>query len=240
MQKDIVLCGKKLRYDLVRKKVKNINLRIKANGEISVSAPRAVPLSMIESFLTEKTDFILRALSHFEKMKETVPKPKQYVSGEVFRVFGEEKTMLLQKGEKNIVTLPEDQLLLTVKDPNDFALKEKTVKKWQEEIYREKILFLCEKIYPSFATHGIAFPEIRFRRMTSRFGSCQPKKGVLTFNTALAEAPISCIEYVIFHEFCHFLHPDHSKRFYAELELHVPDQKEKRRLLNECVRIAKD
>ncbi len=240
MQKEIVLCGKKLRYDLLRKKVKNINLRIKANGEITVSAPRAVPLAVIENFLAEKEDFILRALSRFEKMKETAPKPKRYVSGEIFRVFGEEKTMLLQKGKKNTVTLLEDQLLLTVKDTDDIILKEKTVKKWQEEICREKILFLCEKIYPAFAAHGIAFPEIRFRRMTSRFGSCQPEKGVLTFNTALAEAPISCIEYVIFHEFCHFLHTDHSKSFYQELAIHVPDYKEKRRILNECVRIAKD
>ncbi|MFR4476737.1 MAG: M48 family metallopeptidase [Ruminococcus callidus] len=40
---------------------------------------------------------------------------------------------------------------------------------------------------------------------------------MLTFNLRLLAAPVRCIEYVVIHEFTHFLHPDHSPAFYAEI-----------------------
>jgi len=38
---------------------------------------------------------------------------------------------------------------------------------------------------------------------------------------------------VVYHEFCHFLHPDHSKKFYACLSKFVPDWKERKKRLGE-------
>ena len=67
--------------------------------------------------------------------------------------------------------------------------------------------------------------------MISRWGSCQPKRGSLTFNIALIEAPISCIEYVVVHEFTHFLQPNHSKMFYTQLTMFMPDWMERKKLL---------
>ena len=69
------------------------------------------------------------------------------------------------------------------------------------------------------------FPTIKFRKMKSRWGSCQPQKNILTFNTLLLTKPFESIKYVVIHEFCHFIHPNHSKAFYAELEKHMPDYK---------------
>jgi predicted metal-dependent hydrolase len=58
-----------------------------------------------------------------------------------------------------------------------------------------------------------------------------PKRGILTFNYALVHAPVECIEYVVFHEFTHFAHPDHSKNFYARLSIHIPDYRERKKRL---------
>ncbi len=89
----------------------------------------------------------------------------------------------------------------------------------------------CKKIYPYYEKKGISFPEIRFRKMVSRWGSCNPKKSVVTFNRCLAYAQKECVEYVVYHEFTHFLRADHSKFFYAELEKVCPDWREKRKML---------
>jgi predicted metal-dependent hydrolase len=87
-------------------------------------------------------------------------------------------------------------------------------------------------MYPYFKNYVSEFPQIKFRKMTSRWGSCQPQKNILTFNTLLIETPVECIEYVVAHEFTHFLEANHSKNFYNKLEKIMPDWKQRRNKLN--------
>jgi predicted metal-dependent hydrolase len=67
--------------------------------------------------------------------------------------------------------------------------------------------------------------------MTSRWGSCQPKRGTITLNKRLIETPRSCIEYVVMHEFVHFRQPNHSKNFYDLLGVLMPDWNERKATL---------
>lgn len=70
MEKQIVLNGKNISYELIRKSVKHINLRIRADGSIHVSVNRMVPEREIERFLCEKADWIMKALHRMETEKE--------------------------------------------------------------------------------------------------------------------------------------------------------------------------
>ena len=92
---------------------------------------------------------------------------------------------------------------------------------------------MCREVYPYYEKKGVKYPQIKFRKMKSRWGSCHPTKGILTFNTNLIYAPIECVEYVVLHEFTHFLQANHSPKFYEELEQVCPDYKECRRMLKE-------
>ena len=94
---------------------------------------------------------------------------------------------------------------------------------------------LCGAVYPYFKARGVKYPQIKFRKMVSRWGSCQPTKGILTFNTNLMYAPKECIEYVVAHEFTHFLQANHSDKFYKELEKICPDRKMRQKQLKEIV-----
>lgn len=100
-----------------------------------------------------------------------------------------------------------------------------------EEELKAFILSRCEKYYPHYEKNGIKKPLVRFRSMVSRWGSCNYVKGILTFTTKLMYAPKECVEYVIWHEFTHFLVPNHSKKFYVELEKVCPDWKNCREAL---------
>ena len=100
----------------------------------------------------------------------------------------------------------------------------------QKEI-KEYILSCCEKCHPYYEKHGIKKPVIKFRKMVSQWGSCNYEKGILTFNLNLMYAPKECAEYVVHHEFTHFLVHDHSKSFYTELEKVCPDWKTSREKL---------
>ncbi|MDE7206447.1 MAG: M48 family metallopeptidase, partial [Lachnospiraceae bacterium] len=76
-------------YQLTRKRVKNVNLRIKQDGQVLVSANTRVPVSFIDDFIRQKQDFILSALAKYEEKRELHPDiPKQYVSGESYLLLG--------------------------------------------------------------------------------------------------------------------------------------------------------
>jgi len=180
MIREIKLNNTVIQYDLQCKKVKNINLRIKPDGSIHVSANKRVSQKVIDEFIISKADFILRALERYKNMP--AKELKQYYS--------------------------EDEL-------------------------KELILRLCDKAYPYYEKCGIKYPKIKFRKMVSQWGSCHSQKGILTFNTNLMFAPTECIEYVMWHEFTHFLQPNHSRKFYDELAKVYPDWKECRIKLKE-------
>lgn len=231
MLKEITLNGQKISYDLQRKRVKNLNLRIKADGTVTLSAAPHIPQRVIDEFLLTNADRILAALTKCEEAARNTPKPLQYVSGERIRVLGEDNPLLVVKGSRNAVTFDGVTVTLTVKDTTDTTCKQRLINQWLRALCRDTVTSLCQRIYPLFSEYGFAFPEIRFRSMVSRWGSCQPTHKILTFNTALIALPLPCIEYVVMHEFTHFLHPDHSARFYESLSHRMPDWKVRKELL---------
>lgn len=74
-------------------------------------------------------------------------------------------------------------------------------------------------------------PLIIVKNSKSRWGVCYPQKNTLIFSTMLAAKPMEAIEYVILHEYVHFLHPDHQAGFHAEMTRLMPDYRQRRKLL---------
>lgn len=103
-----------------------------------------------------------------------------------------------------------------------------------DEDYEHFFRPFVDRYYLEFKQYGIKYPMLRFKDMKSRWGSCIPSKNIITLNKQLAAVPRECVEYVVVHEFCHFLEPNHSQRFYAHVERHMPDWRERRKKLNKC------
>lgn len=99
----------------------------------------------------------------------------------------------------------------------------------------EHFRWLTEQIFRRFTPYGIPFPEIRFRRMKGRWGSCVKKKREITLNKMLKKVPEDCQEYVIAHELSHLVEPNHSKAFYEVLASVLPDYRERERKLDHFV-----
>ena len=74
-------------------------------------------------------------------------------------------------------------------------------------------------------------PELRVKNYKSRWGACFYKRGYIILNKQLYDKPIPAIEQVILHEYVHFLHPNHSKRFHKTMHELMPDYKERKKLL---------
>lgn len=233
MRMEILIGGRSLHYELSRKRMKNLRLKIRPDGEIHVSAPERTPLSFIESFIRSREAFIFSALARQEELRRRAPVPTEYRSGERVMVLGRVLELRLEQGAKNLVLLSEGQLLLTVRDKEDRELKKRVLESWKRELLARKAEDACRKLYPAFEERGIAFPRIRLRKMRRRWGSCRAAAGELCFNTALAGTPEACIELVAAHELCHLIRQDHSPEFYRLLSACMPDWQKRKKLLDE-------
>ena len=79
---------------------------------------------------------------------------------------------------------------------------------------------------------GVKYGHITIRCQKTRWGSCS-SKGNLNFNCLLMALDEKIRDYVIIHELCHLIHPNHSPEFWKEVEKYCPDHRALRKQLKE-------
>ena len=230
MNRTINLKGRKISYELVRKNVKNINLRIRSDCSVYVSAKKRIAEKVIEGFLQKKAEYILAAIDKYCEIAKYADSQHSYVTGESFRYLGKDLRLVITQG-KNDIASDGIHLAVQVTDSNDTLLKKKLIDKWYYAQCRDMFMEIIAEIYPVFQKYGVPMPKLILRDMSSRWGSCQPKRGAITLNKKLIEIPRNAVQYVVMHEFIHFVHPNHSNGFYELLSALMPDWKGRKKLL---------
>jgi len=227
----VVVNEHKIVYCLERKNVKNLNLRVRKDGNVFASANFDVSYEKIDNFVCSRASFIFKSIDKFQRFNLYRQQPKNYVSGETFYVQGRGLRLKVLKADKDSVFSDGIYIYLSVKEPENFKKKQNMINKFLNQQCKDVFNEIINNIYPIFSKYGVDMPVLRIRDMKTRWGSCLAKKGIITLNNRLIEAPRSCIEYVIMHEMCHFIHPNHSKEFYNYLTMLMPDWQERKKAL---------
>ncbi len=232
MIRTICLDGRNINYNLVYKNVKNMILRVKADMTVSVSAKIRTPINVVEDFIYANSDFILSTIRKFSKLRVNREKALQYVTGEKILFLGNELPLNVVEG-KNKIGTNSQIIFISTSRYYDVDYKKEQLKRWLDGKLKRLVTALVDKNYPPFQKVGVEYPKITFRSMTSRWGSCNYKKKIITFSKELIHYPVTCIEYVVVHELAHFLQPNHSKSFYDIVEQILPDYKFRKNLLSQ-------
>lgn len=223
--KKVIQCKKyPITYTLVIKQVKNINLRVSRSGEIVVSANPFIPLEKIDEFVSSKVSWIAQHQQAIEQRE-----PKTLVDDKHIMLFGNDLKIKRTNGKFNHVSYDKTTLYVQCKEDANI-----------ERVIRQFLDKLCKDVYVDIATlthrslddYHLLFPEVKIRDMKSRWGSCTPAKNSITLNKKLIHYPFEFIEYVILHEFVHFIQPNHSKAFYHIIEYYMPDYKKRIKMVN--------
>lgn len=216
------------RIDIIKKDVKIVTVKVKPTGEVILTAPVETSDEYIQKVLQKRKKWIEKKLEYFKKYES---KPKELVSGENFEYLGRNYRLKIYEAKNEATKLQRGYFELHVKDKNDYRKKEQLIKEW----YYEKALYHYFNIVVEFnRITKKDIKDIRIRQMKTRWGSCNSFKGFINLNLELIKKPKPCVEYVIFHELVHLIHPNHSKEFYQYMTLYMPDwQKRKGRLENE-------
>lgn len=219
-------------YVFERKKIKNLNLRVKKDGTLYVSAPLRMPMSRVEDFLSRQTGFIARAREKLAGRQAAAPAPLQLTTGEQIPIWGVLHTVCVVKHKKRLALAQNGVLHLYVKDPESAAERYRCFAELLDREARTGLTARTAALTPLFAPKPQKAPALTLRTMTSKWGVCRPREARVTLNRNLAYLPLSLVDYVICHELAHFHHADHSAAFWQCLATVMPDCKERRKALN--------
>lgn len=225
-----------IEFTLKRKNVKNVNLNVKPDMTIEVTAHEQVPTDFILDFVKSKGSWILKNVGQFKKVLPEKRSEKEYVSGETFRYLGKQyRLRVKQATDEEMVKYFRGFIYLYVNDPDNVSRKAKLMDEW----YRTKALKIfnesLEKVYPKIKKYGVEKPKIELRLMKARWGSALIAKNTILLNTELIKAPKYCIDYVVLHELIHFIYNNHGESFYKMLYALMPDWEKRKEILDEEV-----
>lgn len=172
---------------ITKKRVKNINFRIKLN-ECHVSVPAWASEKAAIMAVYQRLDWVVQAN---ERLRCRFNAP----SRRLLTLWGEPAD--LPDDEAAVLAIYRQQLQARIGQ---------LMAKWQPIV-------------------GRAANEVRLRKMTTRWGTCNTRQGRIWLSVYLAAYPYECTEYVFVHELCHLIHANHSPLFWAEVKKAMPDYK---------------
>ena len=229
----LVLGSREVTVEFERKRVRNINVRVRRDGTLYCSLPYYASVREAEAFIISKLDYLLKSLDSVMSDEKTKSLSRQYVDGEVFSVLGKPYVLKVLESSKNTCRAEDGIITLEVTDTANYRTKYMTYEKWRRRCIRSVIVDLCNEMYPLFERRGVVMPKkITLGEYKSFWGECFAKRGELKFSYRLFEKDRELIRYVVVHEFAHFIEPNHSSRFWAVVAEIVPDYKELRKRLN--------
>lgn len=202
-----ILDGIEYPIEIVRKNNKNTYLRVKDN-KIVVTTNYLISSSKIKELINSNEEFINKNLLKNKEKKEDTS----------FKLFGNTYDIIYGFNTTEI-----DSSKIYTKDEKSFN---KYLSKYIYDIYEERLNYwyhLFEEKLP--------IPNLKIRKMTSRWGVCNLKNKNVTLNLELSKYDIASLDYVIVHELSHFIYPNHSKDFWSLVGKYYPGYKEVRKYL---------
>lgn len=195
--------------EIIKKNNKNIYFRFN-DGKLVITCNR---LSS-ERYLRDLIEKNKKALT-----KMYLKSIKEKESNAFFNYIGEQYTILYDESVKSVIFYND-----TVITKNEKML-EKFYNEQVKNVFTERV----EKLSVLF--DDIPAFSLRFRKMKTRWGVNNVTDKIITLNTELLKKEISLLDYVIIHELCHFYEPNHSSKFWAQVEKRYPYYKLARKKL---------
>lgn len=213
--------------EVVFKDVRGMYIRVRRDRTIGVTVPRGTPESVWRPFVESRRSWMEAALT---KVPET--HRFAWTDGEVYWLLGRRVVLCLREGRENDCHIEGDRAVMTVRSAR--TDREALL----AECWRRELTAVIEDLIADWAPRmGVAPAGFTVRRLRSRWGSCQPRTGALTFSLDLSAKPVACIESVVVHELNHLIEPSHSPRFHALMTGWLPDWKQRKRRLESFPRI---
>lgn len=220
-----------IEYVLKRNAKKNINITIKDDGTVVVSAPKRVSISEINKVIESKIEWIEKARIK-QSSKKIIHTDLNIQNGTKIYFLGDLKTVSILPSKTTSISINEDKILFEIKEK--YLTNQEYINTHFYSALKEKLIFILKEYTNMYLkVMNLNISTMKLRNMKSRFGTCMPTKKEIIFNTYLIHYPLESIEYVVLHEVSHLVHANHSAKFYNLIAKYMPDWKIRKNKLKE-------
>lgn len=205
-------------YELRRSRRRTIGFYVDDTG-LRVTAPRWVTLTEIDAALADKTRWILRKLvawrEHAQRRERLAVR---WEEGGTVTYLGRDLTMAVHAGTPSVAL--EGNVLRVALPPGagESQLRD-AVQAWLQ--MRARAVF-AERLPVYTARLGRTPTCWRLSSARTRWGSCAPD-GSIRLNWRLVHFPVEIVDYVIAHELAHLKEMNHGPRFWATVQMLLPE-----------------
>lgn len=204
---------------------KRIALIVHHDGNVEVRAPQQVTDEQVEEFVRKQAEWVR------ERLAEAAAMPRRkWVSGETILYRGRPHALEVRArdGRHEGVSAHDGTLLVTVPDTREEGAQAQSVRRAVHQWMVDRALEVTRERLPALAERIGASPRrVTIKDMKTRWGSCSGK-GNISISFRIVMAPPDVMDYLLVHELCHLVHPDHSEDFWRLVEAHVPDHDDHR------------
>jgi predicted metal-dependent hydrolase len=212
-----------MQYTLLRSARKSCAIHIK-DGMVEVRAPYGLSKQRIEAFLAEKRDWIAQN-THLSAQRRAERESFQLDFGATVRYLG--RSLTLKRGTGTQAQICGDSVFLPAN------LTPLQIKAAMIALYKYAAQQILPEKVRTFATQMRVTPgQIHIGSSQTKWGSCSTTTDI-RFSWRLAMADEDCVDYVVIHELAHLRQMNHSPRFWAVVESHCPDYKQRSSRLKE-------
>lgn len=220
-----------LSVELVRKPIKNLHIGVyPPSGRIRVAAPPALSEDAVRIAVVTRLSWIKKKQREFEGQERQ--SERQYISGETHFHFGKPLRLLVRPSALNRCLIrPSAGGRLLMEVPEGTTRDQKA--RWLGIWYRSQLKAQAEpRIAKRSEQLEVAMPRWGVKLMRTKWGSCNPEKGLVWLNLDLAKKPLPALDYVVLHELAHFVSPRHDEMFISVLDRNMPGWRQIRTDLN--------
>lgn len=206
-----------LRVKVVRSMRRTAALHI-VDNELQVRIPERLGDERVAAILQQKHPWIRSKAAEWQAVPPR--RPRELVSGESFPYLGRNYRLKVLEGHQVGVCLSGGYLTATVRPREQGAQRQQRIRQYLQQWYRSRALERLREKTSHYARQiGVTPTGISVRNFKSRWGSCNTA-GHLAFNWNIIKAPHAITNYVVIHELCHLIHPNHAKDFWRLVGRH--------------------
>ncbi len=228
----------KLSFRLVRSyRRRTVAIYVNENADVSVFAPFFVRRDMIFDFIREKSLWIVKKIAQV-KRNRSILEERRFDTGSMFLFLGNKYPLIIETDEKvRRVRIDFDGASWKIKLPLVDTLRkspENIIKKKLIEWYKRQAKeMLPGRVFYYSRVVGVEPSNIAVKTQKRLWGNCDYAAKIIRLNWQIILAPIEVIDYVVVHEICHLIFPNHSKNFWHKVGEILPKYKENRKWLRE-------
>jgi predicted metal-dependent hydrolase len=218
-----------IEFDLIYEERNTLAITVSPDKSVLVKAPIGSTEKEIDERLLRRAKWILKQINYFDQFHPVQP-PREYVSGETHYYLGRQYRLRIRKSNQESVRLIGKFFIVKTGEVDDRESIKLLMKQW----YADHAMMLIDRRSRQYLKEivGKQLPvvKIQYKYLKKKWGSSDPTRGI-TFNIELIKTPLHCVDYVIVHELCHLIHPNHDKGFYRLMGRVLPDWRDRKKRL---------